>query len=99
MPLDNNGSYRSPLHAPPRTAAPSPHHIVAESIRALPLMLNAEQACWCLGISLSTFHRRTQDGSIRPGILISQKSRRWEKAYILSLMAPSPSAPATAVSV
>lgn len=61
-------------------------HLVYESIRSLPLMISADQAAWCLGISPAGFHRRVQDGSIRQGVLIGPRARRWEKAYIITLM-------------
>lgn len=63
-----------------------PTHIVYDSIRSLPLMLNADQACWVLGIGRANFFRLVQAGSIKQGEIIGKRSRRWPKAYIISLM-------------
>ena len=79
---------------------PGFNHILYDFIRSLPLMLNADQACWCLGVSRATFFRRVNDGTIKQGKKLGH-ARRWEKAYILTIMgddgaecgAPAPPVP------
>ena len=97
MSLDNHGNHRGPPHATPRATPSSLNHVVYESVRSLPLMLSAEQACWCRGIAPANLYRRVKDGTIKQGVLISPRCRRWEKAYILSLMGPRDPGPAVAI--
>ena len=69
---------------------------MADSSKKPPRLICAKQACYILDIAPATFFRRLQDGTIRQGVKIGPRLRRWDEEYIISVArdgTPPPKSP------
>jgi predicted DNA-binding transcriptional regulator AlpA len=58
---------------------------MSNTFKDLPLMLNTDQTCWCLGISRPTLYRYMKGGRVEKPIKYGEQNR-WDKDYVSELM-------------
>ena len=58
---------------------------MSNTFKDLPLMLNTDQTCWCLGISRPTLYRYMNGKRVQRPVKYGDQNR-WDKDYVGELM-------------